>query len=359
MKASGTLRTVPGGLGTSGLTVEIRRHSDNALLGTATTDAAGRWTYQQNGAPGPWYWTATDATADPPVTRKGSSLSYGSGGVYSLVELPAALRVQGPGVIRGYLNELAVTYDGSGLDLAVASGAVLSGQGIPGVWYTPVTVAIATAQTSNPRQCWLVMGTVGPGEPEEGKITLYERCGSAAASPVLPSLSFTEALWEEPLATFRLPATGSTTLTQVDQLARRYSGDRNIVLHNVVRRTDPMVLASTSNTGASGEDAVGLTTTLTLAPNVTYDLEGRVWLVTAMNDGTKQGGVAVYLNGVGNLSPFVTQFNLSPLGLSNAFALPSVVGTGAPVACGARVRVTGGSMSYTIGYFYCSARPRS
>jgi hypothetical protein len=356
MKIQGTLREYPAGTPAVGMGVSIKREIDDVEIGTDTTDADGRWSYQQNGHPGPWYWTATDTAATPDVVRLGSSYSYGSGGAYSLYELPIGLRALGTGVVEGYGNELAVTYDAAGLDLDVATGAVLA-NGLVGVWHTAAEHTVVTSRdATNPKACYLVVEFTGLGESEEGKIVLKDTCGSAAASPVLPALTQTDATWQEPLATFTLPNSGSTTLSNVTD-ARSFPAESNPVVSSIVRRTDPTSEATTTST--TGADATSLTTTVTLVDGVTYDIEARAFLVSRIDSAANTAQVAIYINGTSNIGAYITHDSTTDMGIGNVHTLSGVAGTGASISCGVRIKVSAGTMTYNVGYLLVIATPRS
>lgn len=357
VRAQGTLRTYPGGAAASGKSVTIKLQADNSTITSDVSDANGQWQYEANGSPGPWYWTALDAAPDPDVTRAGSSTTYGSGGPYSLYELVHALRVFGNGVIDGYLNELAVTYDGAGLDLDVDTGGAVI-KGIPCIFSAVSDHAVATARDAvDPKQCYLVLEVTPAGQSAEGKCVLKDTCGAAAASPSLPSLTQSEVLFQYPLATFRLPNTGSTTLTQVSD-ARTFLGTRNPVVPWRQRRADASVVEPiTSTTGADVSWTTG-DINLTLLNGVTYDIEARAFLTCKAAAG-QTISIAPYINGVGNIAEYITGNHTDFAGLANVHTLEGVVGTGGSITCGLRIKVSGGTGSYHVGYIVVLARPRS
>lgn len=358
MKTQITLRSYPAGAAVSGKTVTFKKESDDSTITTDTTDANGQAQYSANGSPGPFYWTATDTTPDPDVTRAGSSMSYGSGGAYSLYELVYALRAMGDGVVQAFLDGLAVTYDGAGLDLDVGAGAAVVA-GIPAVFYTATDfTAVGTRDATHPKACYLVLEVSPPGQSDEGRAELKAVCGTAAASPALPALTNTETLRQHALASYRLPNTGSTTLTNLVDL-RSYllqPSARNPVVSSVVRRVDSSEASTTSTTGA---DASGLTTTLTLLNGVIYDLEARVVLVGKISSSGQMWQLAPYLNGTGNLAAYVGGNNTDFAALGNVHTLAGVTGTGAAISCGVRVQVSGGTATYQAGYLLVKAVPRS
>jgi hypothetical protein len=294
----------------------------------------------------------------PDVTRAGSSKSYGSGGAYAEYELVHALRILGNGVIDGFLNELAVTYDGAGLDLDVATGGAMV-KGIPAIFSAVSDHAVATARdATNPKACYLVVEVTGAGETEEGKVVLKDSCGAAAASPSLPALTQTEALYQLPLASFVLPNSGSTTLTSLVDL-RNYLMVRNPQVSAIGRRIDPAVSATATST--TGEDAVWTSgaTSPTLLSGVTYDLEARGFLLAKISDAAQSASMALYLNGVGNISAYVATTSTDYVAIANVHTLEGVVGAGAAATCGMRLKVSGGTMTYLTGYCAVIARPRT
>jgi hypothetical protein len=353
-----TIRTYPAGAASSGIPYTVKLHLDDSTLASGNTDASGQATYTPNLSPGPHYITATDTAPTPDAVRVMSSKSYGSGGAYSLAELPIILRALGTGVLRNYLNTCAVTYDGAGLDLDTNTGAMLA-LGIPAVINTSVNTAISAAlrDATNPKQCYWCAVFTGIGQAEEGKVVLSPVCGTAAASPSLPALTQSETTYQFPLATFRLPNTGSTTLTQVTDV-RAYLQTRNPTLSGIASRANPAIEnTTTSTTGVDAITAVG-SETVTLVNGVIYDIQARGFLVCKISAAPFQAQIAVYINGVGNISGFISTTNTTYISLSNAHAL-TMVGTGAAITCGIRVKVTGGTMTYQAGQIEIVATPRS
>jgi hypothetical protein len=360
-KITPIVRTYPAGDPAAGEAYEVFLHLDDSSLDSGTLDVAGQFEYEVNGSPGPIYWEVTDATPTPDAIRVGSSTTSGSGGAYSLAELPIALRALGNGVIDGYGNELAVTDPDSGTNLAVATGAAIA-NGIPAVWHTSATHAITSSQdAANPKACYLVLEFTGLGEAEEGKVELVDTCGAAAASPSLPALTQTDATYQLPLATFQLGIVGASNADDVTAVtdARAFVGrTRNPVVSNIVRRTDPT--SSATSTSTTGEDATSLTTTLTLLNGITYDLFAQALLLGKISSASETWQIAPYLNGTGNIATYVTGNNTSDyVALGNSYALAGVAGTGATVSCGLRIKVSGGTMTYITGFLLVWGIPRS
>jgi hypothetical protein len=353
VKAQGTLREYPGGAPVSGATVTIKLEADDSTITTDTTDADGRWQYSANGSPGPWRWEGVEGT----VTRVGSSATYGSGGAYALYELIYALRALGNGVVEGYLNALAVTYDAAGLDLDVNTGAAIA-KGIIANFPSVTDHSVVTSRdATHPKACYLVVEFTGAGEAAEGKAVIKDVCGSAAASPTLPSLTQSEATYQVPLATFTLPNTGSTTLTNVTD-ARTYPSQRNPVVSATAYRLDPAVTTTTTSTTGADVTWTSGSASPTLLSGVTYDIEARATLSAKVTAG-QTVSIAPYIDGTTNIAPYVAS-NLTDYALiSNVHTLEGVVGAGAGITCGLRWKVSGGTGTATTGTLSIIARPRT
>lgn len=101
----------------------------------------------------------------------------------------------GTGVIGGYLNRLAVSADGVSLAVSVASG----GAWVEGFYFdndAAASLTVTTAHATLPR-----IDTVAVRlDRTANTATLVVIAGTAAASPVAPTLSVTDTLYEMPLA---------------------------------------------------------------------------------------------------------------------------------------------------------------
>lgn len=350
------LRTYPGGAVATGKAYTVKLHLDDSTLASGNTGTEGEITYAPNLSPGPHYTTGTDATPTPDAVRVVSSKSSGSGGAYSLAEIPLVLRALGTGVIDNYLNEIACTDPGTAKNIAYATGAALI-HGVPAVINTAGTYTATTAtDAANPKACYLCLALTGIGQTEEGKVVMTDVCGTAAASPSLPALTQTEVLYQYPLYTFTLGVTGATAANSITNLTdvRSFLPGRNPVVSAIDRRTDPTSVA----TATSATDTA-LSVTPTLLNGVTYDLQGRCFLLCKISDAAQTAQVSLYLNGVGNLATYVATNSTSYVGLSNALTLSGVAGTGATISCKVRVAVSGGTMSYTVGLLEVIAVPRT
>lgn len=360
MKNKITIRTYPGGGPATGISYAVKLHADDSSLASGTTDGAGQFDYNPNLSPGPFYWEATDTAPTPDAVRKGSSKSSGSGGAYSLAEIPHVLRALGPGVIRGLLNACAVTYDGAGLDLDTDTGAILSGQGIPAVIASAVHQSVTTTRdATNPKQCFWVAEFTGIGQIEEGKVVLKDVCGSPAASPSLPSLTQSDSMWQEPLATFRLPNTSSTTLTQLTDV-RRYVLTRNPVVIAAARRTDPAISVNVTSTAGVDVTWTDGSPNVTLLNGVTYDLTAcSTLLVKAAAGQTISVAPSLAALVGGSFATFVfTNVSSDYVSLTNVHNLSGLVGTGAAVVNSLGIKVSGGTGAYLTGSMLVVATPR-
>lgn len=355
-KARGILRTYPAGAAATGLAISIKREVDDVEIATDTTDGSGVWDYSANGSPGPWYWGGTDTAPTPDALRAGSTIAYGGGGAYSLYELVYALRALGNGVISGYLNALAVTYDAAGLDLDVATGGAVV-RGIPCIFAAVTDHTVATTRdATNTKACYLVVRVTGAGETEEGKTVIADTCGTAAASPALPALTQTEALYELPLATFILPTTASTTLTSVVDV-RTYLMTRNPVVSAVARNTDPTVAANVTSTSGADVTWASGSPNVTLLNGVVYDLTVYSFLLVKAAAG-QTISIAPSLNA--DVATYISS-NVSAdyIGLANVHILAGVTGSGGAVTNVLKVKVSGGTGSILTGFMLVTAVPRT
>src|SRR5262245_16020739 len=269
MRNTITIRTYPGGQGAPNIPYTVTPAAGGAAICSGNTDANGQFTCDRNLSPGPIQWDATDSTVTPAVTRHGTSKSVGSGGAYSLAELPLALRLLGNGVVPGYLNGLAATA-GPGINFNVATGAAVA-LGIPAAVYTAIAnqACIQPRDAAQPKACYVIVQWRGLGEALEGETTIFDICGAAAASPLLPGLTQTSAIWQEALAKFTLPPTGGgTTLTGFTDMRRFASGNtqRNTVARRLTQSTGSITTTPTDAVWDSGS------ADLVLNPGVVYDL---------------------------------------------------------------------------------------
>jgi hypothetical protein len=202
MIVRGLLTTIPDNVpvpdDTSG---QIRLLSDDTLIATVST-SNGWYTYQQNGNPGPFriFWDYAN------VVKNQYSKVTGPSGPVDVGNIPLIFRTNTDGVIESVGNNLAISSNGTGMTVQVATGAAM----VRGVLYDQLTsgsLAIEAAG-SKPRIDTVVVQVVPPGAGEniEGRSQLVVRKGAEAAVPVAPTLTQTNSLWEFPLANVEVGA---------------------------------------------------------------------------------------------------------------------------------------------------------
>ena len=191
------------GNGISGRTVSLRRHSDGVEIATAVTDANGMFSFDI-GYEGPTYYMIDDGSG---TYKRHSSKSVGPIGAI----WPDALRKALSGMGRGVMDGLAVSADGSAMEVSVAAGTAILKDGVP--YYSDVaqTVTIAAADGSNPRIDRVVIRLTRPGQAEEGKVVLTTVTGTPAATPAAPAVTASSSTDDLVLAQVRVDA-GATTI---------------------------------------------------------------------------------------------------------------------------------------------------
>lgn len=197
MQLRGILTTVPDSLPVPNDTPgEIRLLSDDGLVANiSTTD--GWWEYAQNGNPGPivvnWDYAG--------VVKNQYSKIMGPTGPIDIGGLPLIMRVFSNGVISGLGGEMAVTATGLAMAVNVAAGGSL----VQGILYDQLvagSVTVEAAHATLARIDTLVIEVVpsGAGEDIEGRSELVMVKGTAAATPVAPTLTQTASLYQYALA---------------------------------------------------------------------------------------------------------------------------------------------------------------
>jgi hypothetical protein len=196
---------------------EIRLLVDDSLVSTVeTTD--GWYEYTQNGNPGPFYifWDYTD------IEKYQYSKITGPSGPTDVGNLPLIHRAFSNGIIDGLSGEIAITAPGGGMILNVAAGAGL----VQGILYDQLvagTVTITTAHATLPRIDTICIEVVPPGAGEdiEGRSELVVVAGTAAASPVAPTLTQTSSLYQ--MALYDVAVGAGVTAIGSDRLTDRRS----------------------------------------------------------------------------------------------------------------------------------------
>lgn len=112
-----------------------------------------------------------------------------------------ARRFRQTGVVGGSLNQLAVSADGSALSVSVATGDAF----VEGFFYrndAAKAIPLAAANATNPR----IDTIVARLDRVANTVITDKVTGTAATSPVAPTLSQTDSLYELPLANVTVPA---------------------------------------------------------------------------------------------------------------------------------------------------------
>jgi hypothetical protein len=197
MIVRGIVTTIPDGApvpdGTEG---EIRLLDGDVFH--ATVETSGGWfEYSQNGSPGPFriFWDHAG------VIKNQYSKITGPSAATDIGNLPLVFRAFSNGVIDGVAGELFITATGSSMSVNIAAGAGL----VQGVLYDQLiagVIPIAAAHATLPRIDTIVMEVVPPGAGDdiEGRSEVVVVQGTAAATPVAPTLTQTTSLWQVPLA---------------------------------------------------------------------------------------------------------------------------------------------------------------
>lgn len=367
-----TIRLLPGGAGSNGATVTFKRVSDNSTITTATADAngffqkslaatatSGASSYELH--PGPYYTETTSGA----YTRYHSSVSIGKAGPLDLAALVQLNRAIGTGLLSDPANSLAqgaVTSAGVARTVVVDTFAAVI-QGLP-VWNDAArTITISANASGNPRIDTIVIEMVPAGQATEGKCTLKVVNGTAAASPVAPTLTQTAALWQFPLANVAV-ANGAAVINQANITDRRDYVERSVTaieadviliedrldtppaaVSAIARITDT-ALFGVVGTGLTGIAA--LTGTITLVAGVTYDIFMRANVNVA---GTS--GYFIYLtlniNGVNSVATFTPTLTGTPIQLANAHVRLGLSGSSVP-SCVYQVIISQSSASANAVY---------
>lgn len=163
---------------------EIRTLYDNVLVGTVTT-TDGWFTWSQNGSPGLFKITWDDISTK---VRVQYSKIVGPSGMTGVGDLPLLFRVFRDGVIADLSGEMAVTANGSNMQVSVALGGAIS-QGILYDQRTISSLTIDAAHATLSRIDTVVVETYGDALGDaKGRSLVRVVKGTAASSPVAPTL---------------------------------------------------------------------------------------------------------------------------------------------------------------------------
>lgn len=197
MRISRYFSTIPDGNPVpNGVEVELRAASDNSLV--ATQETSGGWVeFVLDGNPvGPHFMRCLYNSEVQVVSSRATGVSATT----DVANLPLFIRTFEDGYVRGVLGQLAVTGPGSAMSVSVASGAAY----VRGVLYDQRAAKLLPidAPDTQARIDLVVVEVVPPGGNvlTEGRSRLMVKRGVPAASPVAPSLTQTDALYEVALA---------------------------------------------------------------------------------------------------------------------------------------------------------------
>ena len=195
-KITDYLRTVLTGAGRPSVGVSVRKHTGDTEVVATTTDGNGKFTASfADGSPGPVYYRTTDGGD----TRTHSGQSTGQVGTFFASSLPNIFQVFSDGYITGVGGGCAPSATGAGMTVTVADGVVLAA-GHPYPRTASGTVTITAAHATLPRIDLVVVRLYVPGTAEEGRMELVVKAGTAAASPVSPTVQQDATYWEVAIA---------------------------------------------------------------------------------------------------------------------------------------------------------------
>lgn len=233
----------------TGLAVPLKRHSDNGVVTTVTSDSNGFVTFQLNGHPGDVYAEVVQGGE----TRRYSTRTTAPSGSFQVGEAGEMMQAIGPGVIESVGNGLMVA-PATGMQVAVPSGGALLAEH----YFRQYSNSGITLAASHPTLGRLDL-VVARVDRATRVSTLGIVTGTPAASPVAPALTQTSAVWEEGLARVQVDA-GATTI-----IAGRITDIRRFVVARIPTgaiTTDKLATGSVTGpkiaSGAVGSDAIAL-----------------------------------------------------------------------------------------------------
>lgn len=209
-RARGYVRDPADGSGVASATVTLKKHADATTVTTDGTDANGLFEMDADtvGYPGPVY----EETTVGATTKVRSGNVWGQlGGLVWAGDIPDALQAFGIGVVSDVSDELAVSADGSDMQVDIAAGVAILKDGCPYVLEAATALTISAADGSNPRIDRIILRLTREGQTTQGKISLQVLAGTPAASPAVTALTQSSATWDLSLAQI-LVGTGVTTI---------------------------------------------------------------------------------------------------------------------------------------------------
>ncbi len=344
MKFKDVLRALPGGTASASVAITQKAEDDGATLSTTSSDATGAFTIQKDYGEQPFRWEATVNG----VTRKGSSLSTGAWGPNWALELVDLYAAFGDGLATN--GDCALSFAATRV-VNVAVGTILV-KGIIQKGYASVALTGTANATGSTRIDTVVLEVTRAGQVEEGLGNLKIVTGTASA----PALTQTSAIWQFPIGNISLTNGGTVYTLSLDRRVYLFASPptRAASPNNIARRSGSATISSTS--GASISD---LSTSVTLASGVVYDVYADANLSVVTTSGTVD--VAVWLGSTAAASSYVSSSGVTTQRLPNGHFLGTVVGSGASYSAGVLVRKSssGATASYTDGIITIRAVARS
>lgn len=205
----GYVRDPATGTGQNNVTVTLKTVNGDTSVTTDASNASGLFEMSTAnvGYPGPVYETF-EVSGE---TKIRSGEVWGQiGGMLWPDTLADVFQAFGIGVMPGFGTNLAVSADGSDMNVDIAAGVAVLKDGIPYVLEAATSLTIGTADATNPRIDRIVLSLTREGQTDQGKIDLEVLAGTPAASPSAPSLTQSSSVWEISLAQIAVGAGVST-----------------------------------------------------------------------------------------------------------------------------------------------------
>lgn len=195
-----------------GLSVPLKRHSDDSTVQSQSSDASGFVEFRINGNIGDVYAVVEQGGE----RRIYSTRTAAPSGAFQVGEAGDFLSVIGPGVVEGLGQGMAVSP--SGMGVSVGTGGVMLSV-MQHRQYTAQTVTVPTAHPTNAR----IDLVVARSNVADRTSTLAVVQGAAAVSPVAPIPTQSASVWEEALATVLVDAGVATIVPGKVMDARRFA----------------------------------------------------------------------------------------------------------------------------------------
>jgi hypothetical protein len=245
----------PSGEPAPGLSVRVRKQSDNTTMTSLVADDDGTITYQDNGHEVPFYF---ETSGHAGAARIWSSDDAMTAGTISLPEIPIALSALGDGVVQNFLEDLLVGVSGDTITVHTGAGLVA---GYPVVVYTDELLAISrpASGTRIDRVVLRVYPWGSSTTPGKAEVAIL------AGTDVAPTLTQSADVHEVSLAQLSVPSIGTVTVTD----------ERIYVLAAFWQRPAPVqdtVRVSSASAASEGAIFSGLSVDLDLDLDATYDV---------------------------------------------------------------------------------------